>query len=341
MGAAFATAKTDDGLAPGDLVPAALVVDQPPTGNGILEPGETVTVSPAWRNATAGPLTASGTASSFVGAGAPGLYTIPDGTASYGTVAGGQSASCVAAGDCYRLSVGVPGARPEVHWDATFGEATSTGSLKTWVMHIGDTFTDVPRSSPFYRFVETLLHHGITGGCAAGLYCPGSAVTREQLAVFVLAAKDGRFFVPVACTLGTEMFADVPATSPFCRWVEELARRGVVGGCGGGQYCPGAPVSREQMAVFMLLTKEGPGYTPPACVAGAEAFRRRPGVQSLLQVDRGAGPARGRRRMRRRQLLPHRRGRPRADGRVHHRRPSASPRTACRLTCTWSTPRTT
>ena len=42
------------------------------------------------------------------------------------------------------------------------------------------------------------------------------------------------------------MFADVPASSPFCRWIEELARRGVVGGCGGGNYCPAAPVTREQ-----------------------------------------------------------------------------------------------
>ncbi len=50
------------------------------------------------------------------------------------------------------------------------------------------------------------------------------------------------------------VFADVPAASPFCRWIEELVRRGVVTGCGGGNYCPTAPVTREQMSVFLTVT---------------------------------------------------------------------------------------
>jgi hypothetical protein len=50
------------------------------------------------------------------------------------------------------------------------------------------------------------------------------------------------------------LFADVPETSVFCPWIEELANRGIVGGCGGGNYCPGNPVKRDQMAVFITLT---------------------------------------------------------------------------------------
>jgi hypothetical protein len=46
----------------------------------------------------------------------------------------------------------------------------------------------------------------------------------------------------------------VPAATPYCRWIEELARRRVVGGCGGGNYCPPAVVTREQMAVFLSAT---------------------------------------------------------------------------------------
>ena len=37
-------------------------------------------------------------------------------------------------------------------------------------------------------------------------------------------------------------------SNPFCSWIEELARRGVVSGCGGENYCPNASVTREQMA---------------------------------------------------------------------------------------------
>jgi hypothetical protein len=46
----------------------------------------------------------------------------------------------------------------------------------------------------------------------------------------------------------------VPATSPYCKWVEELARRGVVSGCGGGNCCPSNPVTRAQMGVFISAT---------------------------------------------------------------------------------------
>ena len=69
--------------------------------------------------------------------------------------------------------------------------------------------------------------------------------------IFVLRLLDPALDPP-AC--GTPMFADVAASSPFCRWIEELARRGVVSGCGGGNYCPSNPVTRQQMAVFVGVT---------------------------------------------------------------------------------------
>jgi hypothetical protein len=48
------------------------------------------------------------------------------------------------------------------------------------------------------------------------------------------------------------MFADVPNSSPYARWIEELVRRGVTGGCGAGNFCPTSPVTRAQIAVFVL-----------------------------------------------------------------------------------------
>jgi hypothetical protein len=73
------------------------------------------------------------------------------------------------------------------------------------------------------------------------------------MAVFALRTLDPALNPP-ACVAGSEMFADMPASNGFCRWVEELARRGVVTGCGGGNYCGTAPVSREQMGVFLSVT---------------------------------------------------------------------------------------
>jgi hypothetical protein len=237
--------------------PAALSVDVP--GNGVLQPGELAQVRPTWENAGAGPIALTGTLSGFTGP-MPATYGIPDPSASYGTIPFDAAAGC---SDCYQVQVSAP-SRPAAHWDATALETVDpTGQSKTWTLHVGDSFTDVLPASIFYRFVETLLHNQVTAGCGPGLYCPVSSTTREQMAVFVLVAKDGIGTLPPAC--GTPIFGDVPASSPYCRFIEELARRGVVAGCGSGNYCPTAPVSREQMAVFALATEEGLGYLPPVC----------------------------------------------------------------------------
>jgi hypothetical protein len=60
-------------------------------------------------------------------------------------------------------------------------------------------------------------------------------------------------------------FNDVPTTHPFFQYVEALAESGVTGGCGSGNYCPDAPVTRGQMAVFLAkaLGLHWPGATSP------------------------------------------------------------------------------
>lgn len=50
------------------------------------------------------------------------------------------------------------------------------------------TFTDVPLSHPFNKFVEALVKAGITAGCGGGNYCPDTPVTRGQMAVFLSSA---------------------------------------------------------------------------------------------------------------------------------------------------------
>jgi hypothetical protein len=248
----------------GGLLPAALTVDA--GGNGVLEPGESGSVAPAWRNVNGGPLTFSGLATEFTGpAGA--TYTLVDGAATYGTVASGA----IGAGCCYQVSVSQPATRPATHWDVTVRETLAPpgtfGQTKVWTLHVGNSFGDVPPSHPFYRFVETLLHVGVTAGCTATTYCPDGVTTREQMSVFLLRAREGGAYTPPACT--TAPFPDVPCASPFAAWVQELVARGITAGCGGGLYCPTSSVTREQMAVFLLKTLEGAGFTPPPCTTGS------------------------------------------------------------------------
>ncbi|HKD18135.1 MAG TPA: S-layer homology domain-containing protein, partial [Thermoanaerobaculia bacterium] len=123
-------------------------------------------------------------------------------------------------------------------------------------------FGDVPVSHPFYGDVMTVADDGVSAGCGDGNFCPATPVTRAQMAVFLLKASFGEGYAPPPAT-GT-VFADVPASAFAAAWIEDLAARGITGGCGGGNFCPNASVTRAQMAVFLLKTLLGTSYTPPA-----------------------------------------------------------------------------
>jgi hypothetical protein len=82
------------------------------------------------------------------------------------------------------------------------------------------------------------------------------------MAVFLLKSLEGAAYVPPVCTGD---FPDVPCPSTFAPWIEELAARGITGGCGGGNYCPNNTVTRKQMAPFLLKTLYGSSHVPPAC----------------------------------------------------------------------------
>ena len=50
------------------------------------------------------------------------------------------------------------------------------------------TFGDVPTNHPFFRVIEALAASGITQGCGGGNFCPNGAVTRQELAKFLVRA---------------------------------------------------------------------------------------------------------------------------------------------------------
>ena len=55
----------------------------------------------------------------------------------------------------------------------------------------------------------------------------------------------------VSTAPATPTFGDVPAGDGGFPFIEAMAASGITGGCGGGNYCPGAYVTRRQMAVFL------------------------------------------------------------------------------------------
>ncbi|MFZ5880906.1 MAG: choice-of-anchor Q domain-containing protein [Chloroflexota bacterium] len=125
-------------------------------------------------------------------------------------------------------------------------------------------FADVPDGFWARLHIERLYLNQITGGCANNplRYCPNTNVNRAMMAVFVLRAAHGQDFTPPPAT--GAVFADVPADGFAAAWVEQLAAEGITGGCGGGNYCPTKPVTRAQMAVFLVKAMYGTDYIPPA-----------------------------------------------------------------------------
>lgn len=126
------------------------------------------------------------------------------------------------------------------------------------------SFPDVPTGSWAWSYVERIYNAGITSGCDANSlqYCPDGSVTRAQMAVFLLRGIHGSAYKPPAVG-GSTGFTDVPAEHWAAAWIKQLAVEDITGGCGSGKYCPEAPVTRAQMAVFLLRAKHGRSYAPP------------------------------------------------------------------------------
>ncbi len=261
--------------------------------NGLLEPGERVVLSPTWRYPDGcSPMQVIGTLSAFTGP-TGFTFTVPDESAVYGFMMPGEETDCWSkGGNCYETGVLSQGQRPSTHVDLVATEDLTTNRTAEWTIHLGSSFTDVPSSRWGYSFIETLLHNGITTGCGASTYCPDATISRWEMAVFLAKAiSDGAVpysgVVPdmgdyncVAGPDGMSVFSDVPPADSGCRFIHYIAATQVTSGCAAGMYCPGNPVDRWQMAIFIGAATAGrssipfsgtvPGMGDYNCVAGPD-----------------------------------------------------------------------
>jgi hypothetical protein len=142
---------------------------------------------------------------------------------------------------------------------------------KTWLDRPTPTFADVPKDSPYYGWIERLCDPASWGGTAPGTpcaifggkkFCPTASVSRQEIA-WILCRATGK----AALDRPTPTFADVPNTNPYHGWIERLADAGswpggipVTNGCAcpatypqpAKCYCPKSPVTRAQLAVFLV-----------------------------------------------------------------------------------------
>ena len=196
---------------------------------------------------------ASGTAVSGV-SGSGGVYTVGVGTGSGDGTIRLDLLDDNSILDPYSNPLGGPSAG-----DGNF----TSGEVYTVVK--SSTFADAPISYWSYNFIERLFKAGITSGCLPDplIYCPDNTVTRAQMAVFLVRALHGSGFTPPAAV---GLFADVLPGAFAANFIEQLAADGITSGCGGGNYCPNQPVTRAQMAVFLVRARHGLGFAPPSAV---------------------------------------------------------------------------
>jgi hypothetical protein len=113
-------------------------------------------------------------------------------------------------------------------------------------------YLDVPANHPFADTIRLMRYFGITSGCTATDYCPDAVTTRGQMAVFIIRSLLGgdNFTIPPA-----PYFVDVPGSHPQYRHIQKMRELGITNGCSANNYCPEEPVTRSQMAAFLIRAR--------------------------------------------------------------------------------------
>lgn len=152
-------------------------------------------------------------------------------------------------------------------------------------------FTDIAGSA-HRRDIGRIAAAGITRGCnppTNDRFCPGTVVTREQMAAFLARAFD------LQATSG-RTFTDVPRGSTFAQDIDRLATAGITMGCNppsNTRFCPNDPVSRDQMAAFMTRAMDATATSSAGSftdVPWSHTFRRDINQLATAGVTRGCNP---------------------------------------------------
>ncbi len=131
--------------------------------------------------------------------------------------------------------------------DSFFWDINATGTIHGWHLSL-------------------LAADGVLDGteCGLDLICPGLAIERWVIAVWLVRVIDGEDPGP----LGSSRFEDVHPGLKWAAHAERLAELGVTAGCAGdpARYCPHDPVTRAQMASLLARAFDLESGTPAGFV---------------------------------------------------------------------------
>ena len=117
-------------------------------------------------------------------------------------------------------------------------------------------FTDIPATFGSFKYIQKFRELGLTSGCGDGTkFCPTDPTTRQMAATFLVRAKMRNLFPSDNFPYPTTAyFTDVPSTDPNFSFIQKFRELGITLGCSaaGTQFCPSSPLTREQLAVFIV-----------------------------------------------------------------------------------------
>ncbi|MBT4100619.1 MAG: SpoIID/LytB domain-containing protein [Gemmatimonadetes bacterium] len=109
-------------------------------------------------------------------------------------------------------------------------------------------FDDTEPTAMFSAEIGALHAAGITDGCSPSKYCPERPVTRAEMAAFLVRALE----LPDATD---NVFTDTKVHSLESE-IGALHAAGITDGCSPSKYCPERPVTRAEMAAFLVRALE-------------------------------------------------------------------------------------
>ena len=149
--------------------------------------------------------------------------------------------------------------------DENLAAGTVVGTLSTTDPDLGDTFT--------YSFCGGTDDASFTiSGNSLLSAAAFDFETKNSYSICVRTTDSGAltttktFVIAINNVVDTQTFQDVPMSYWAWNFIERLYAAGITGGCTTSplNYCPTSPVTRAQMAIFLLKGIHGSSYAPPA-----------------------------------------------------------------------------
>jgi hypothetical protein len=199
-------------------------------------------------------------------------FTPLDSSTTYGTAISGRwSTNCASL--CFAAPVYLPSGAKVVYLELDYYDFSAAGAVSGTLGHCDHlnqncTFHPAAGAGPADCLQAQVICSGNAFAAGAGfetadLTADALSVDNSLGSLRLLVSAQGNllqisgmivgYVLQVSPAPGAPSFNDVPTNHPFFQYIEALKASGITGGCQANPplYCPDAPLTRGQMAVFL------------------------------------------------------------------------------------------